>query len=181
MEKDAIGQFLADQKGGRKSEMMLAGRAEFTRLKEKQFAPQPRRSANKVAANSSLRGGTVASAVKTPSPRVATRILHAIGNINCMGKRQPSEIVYRSKGLTVHPSGKGWKPTKTLVYTFAFEFEIEQDEEGWLVATVPALPGCNTQARTEEELIERLREAVELAIEESADPLAHGLFATKRS
>jgi predicted RNase H-like HicB family nuclease len=94
---------------------------------------------------------------------------------------QPSEAVDRSEGLTVKPSGRGWKLQKTLVYTFAFEFEIERDEEGWLIGTVPALPGCHTQARTEEELVERLHEAVELAVEESSDSLAKGLFATKHS
>ena len=98
-----------------------------------------------------------------------------------MVKRQPSEAVNRSQGLTVQPSGRGWKLQKTLVYTFAFEFEVAVDEEGWLVGNVPALPGCRTQARSEDELIERLHEAVELAVEDSSDPLARGLFATKRS
>ncbi|HWM23501.1 MAG TPA: type II toxin-antitoxin system HicB family antitoxin [Chthoniobacterales bacterium] len=97
-----------------------------------------------------------------------------------MGKRKPTAIAYRSNGLTVGPSGRGWKPLRALVYTFAFEFEIEQDEKGWLVGTVPSLPGCYTQARTEEELIERLGEAVELALEESTDPLTRELFALKR-
>jgi predicted RNase H-like HicB family nuclease len=96
-----------------------------------------------------------------------------------MVKRQPSEAVDRSNGLTVQPSGRGWKLQKALVYTFAFEFEIETDEESWLIGNVPALPGCQSQARTEEELIELLHEAVELAIEDSSDPLAKGLFATK--
>lgn len=98
-----------------------------------------------------------------------------------MVKRQPSDAVDRSEGLTVQPFGRGWKLQKTLVYTFAFEFEIETDEEGWLIGTVPALPGCRTQARTEEELIERLHEAVELAIEDSSDRLAKGIFVTKPS
>lgn len=98
-----------------------------------------------------------------------------------MVKRKPSEAVDRSEGLTVQPFGRGWKLQKALVYTFAFEFEIERDEEGWLIGRVPALSGCRTQARTEAELIERLHEAVELAIEDSPDRLAKGLFATKRS
>ncbi|HEY2802237.1 MAG TPA: type II toxin-antitoxin system HicB family antitoxin [Chthoniobacterales bacterium] len=98
-----------------------------------------------------------------------------------MVKRQPSEAVDRSEGLTVQPFGRGWKLQKALVYTFAFEFEIETDEEGWLIGRVPTLPGCQTQARTEEELIGRLHEVVELAIEDSSDRLAKGLFATKHS
>jgi len=39
------------------------------------------------------------------------------------------------------------------------------------------LPGCHTQARTKKELIDRLREAVELALEENGDLLSKALFA----
>lgn len=67
----------------------------------------------------------------------------------------------------------------TLVYSRAFDFRIEQDEQGWLVGTVPELPGCYTQARTESELIDRLREAVELALEENGDSLSRALFAPR--
>ena len=42
---------------------------------------------------------------------------------------------------------------------------IERDEDGWYVATVPALRGCHTQARTLEELIPRVREAIALCLE----------------
>ena len=38
---------------------------------------------------------------------------------------------------------------------------IERDEEGWLVGSVPSLPGCHTQARTQDELVERMQEAIE--------------------
>ncbi|HEX5503758.1 MAG TPA: type II toxin-antitoxin system HicB family antitoxin [Thermomicrobiales bacterium] len=37
----------------------------------------------------------------------------------------------------------------------AFTVVIERDEEGYLVASVPALPGCHTQARSMDELLER--------------------------
>lgn len=39
---------------------------------------------------------------------------------------------------------------------------IERDEEGYYVASVPELRGCHTQARSLDELMERVREAVEL-------------------
>jgi predicted RNase H-like HicB family nuclease len=39
---------------------------------------------------------------------------------------------------------------------------IEQDETGWYVGSVPALPGCHTQGRTIEELTERIKEAIAL-------------------
>jgi len=37
---------------------------------------------------------------------------------------------------------------------------VEQDEEGWFLATVPSLPGCHTQGKTLEEARDRIREAI---------------------
>ena len=51
-----------------------------------------------------------------------------------------------------------------------FNVLIERDEDGYYVATVPALSGCHTQARSLDELMERIREAIALCLEvESAD------------
>ena len=44
---------------------------------------------------------------------------------------------------------------------------IERDDEGWLVASVPELRGCHTQARSLNELMERITEAAELCLEVS--------------
>lgn len=38
---------------------------------------------------------------------------------------------------------------------------IEQDEKGYYVAEVPALPGCLSQGKTHEEAIANIKEAVE--------------------
>jgi len=38
---------------------------------------------------------------------------------------------------------------------------VEQDEDEWLVGSVVELPGCHTQARTSDELMIRIKEAVE--------------------
>lgn len=46
-----------------------------------------------------------------------------------------------------------------------FDVVIERDEEGWYVASVPALRGCHTQARSLDELRERILEAIELCLE----------------
>ncbi|PIQ74891.1 MAG: hypothetical protein CO001_03560 [Candidatus Portnoybacteria bacterium CG_4_8_14_3_um_filter_40_10] len=46
-----------------------------------------------------------------------------------------------------------------------FKVIIEQDEDGYFVASVPALPGCYTQAKTLPELKERVREAILLCLE----------------
>lgn len=42
---------------------------------------------------------------------------------------------------------------------------IEKDEEGWLVSEVVGLPGCHTQARSMDELLERTREAIAAYLE----------------
>ena len=39
---------------------------------------------------------------------------------------------------------------------------IERDEDGYLLATVPALKGCHTQARNLTTLMKRVREVIEL-------------------
>ena len=46
-----------------------------------------------------------------------------------------------------------------------FTVVIEQDEEGYLVGTVPELKGCHTQARSLDELMARVKEAVLLCLE----------------
>ena len=43
-----------------------------------------------------------------------------------------------------------------------FNVIIEQDEEGYFVATVPELRGCHTQARSLDVLMKRVREAIAL-------------------
>jgi predicted RNase H-like HicB family nuclease len=39
---------------------------------------------------------------------------------------------------------------------------IEKDEDGYLVATVPALRGCHTQAKSLDTLMKRTREVISL-------------------
>jgi predicted RNase H-like HicB family nuclease len=51
-----------------------------------------------------------------------------------------------------------------------FNVVVERDSEGFFVATVPALPGCHTQARSLDQLIERVREAIELVLEVEGEP-----------
>lgn len=46
-----------------------------------------------------------------------------------------------------------------------FNVVIERDAAGYYVASVPALPGCHTQAKTLDKLMERIREAAELCVE----------------
>lgn len=46
-----------------------------------------------------------------------------------------------------------------------FDVVIEKDSEGYFVASVPALKGCHTQAKSLDVLMERIREAIELCLE----------------
>jgi len=51
-----------------------------------------------------------------------------------------------------------------------FNVLIERDAEGYYVASVPDLRGCHTQARSLDDLLLRIREAIELCLEvESSD------------
>jgi predicted RNase H-like HicB family nuclease len=50
-----------------------------------------------------------------------------------------------------------------------FTVIIKQDEEEYYVATVPQLHGCHTQARSLDELMARVKEAIELCLEVEAE------------
>ena len=41
-----------------------------------------------------------------------------------------------------------------------FAITLEQDEDGFVVASCPALPGCHSQGRTREEAIANVTEAI---------------------
>ena len=53
--------------------------------------------------------------------------------------------------------------------TKEFQVIIEKDEDGWLIAEVPSLKGCHTQAKTMDSLISRIKEAIELCLEVEKD------------
>ncbi len=46
-----------------------------------------------------------------------------------------------------------------------FNVVIEKDEDGFFVASVPALRGCHTQAKSLDVLMKRIKEAIELCLE----------------
>jgi predicted RNase H-like HicB family nuclease len=51
-----------------------------------------------------------------------------------------------------------------------FDVVIERDSEGYYVASVPQIPACHTQARSLDEVTERIREAIELCLEVEGTP-----------
>jgi len=44
--------------------------------------------------------------------------------------------------------------------TKQFTLVIEKDEDDWLISDVVELPGCHTQAKTMDQLLERTKEAI---------------------
>ena len=46
-----------------------------------------------------------------------------------------------------------------------FTIWIEQDEDGFYVAMVPEIQGCYTQGKTLPEVLERIKEAIEVCLE----------------
>lgn len=46
-----------------------------------------------------------------------------------------------------------------------FAVVIERDEDGYFIGTVPQLRGCHTQAKSLDELMKRMKEAVLLCLE----------------
>lgn len=57
--------------------------------------------------------------------------------------------------------------------TRKFTVLIEKDEDGILVAKVPDIPGCHTQAKSMPKLLERIKEAIELCLEEKKSHNEH--------
>jgi predicted RNase H-like HicB family nuclease len=58
--------------------------------------------------------------------------------------------------------------------TRQFDVDVEKDSAEYFVASVSALPGCHTQAKSLDDLMERIREAIELCFEvqkEISEPL----------
>ncbi|MDQ2079715.1 type II toxin-antitoxin system HicB family antitoxin [Xanthobacteraceae bacterium Astr-EGSB] len=48
-----------------------------------------------------------------------------------------------------------------------FTVIVERDEAGYYVASVPALAGCRTQARSLDELVARVQEAIAVCLEDT--------------
>ena len=59
---------------------------------------------------------------------------------------------------------------------YNFTILIEKDEDGIYVASVPALRGCHTQANTVEELLSRIKEAIELCLDVEREEVMQNEF-----
>jgi predicted RNase H-like HicB family nuclease len=58
-----------------------------------------------------------------------------------------------------------------MQHQYEFTVVLERDEDGMVIATVPALPGCHTAGESEEEALALIQDAIQLHVE---DRLAMG-------
>jgi len=63
--------------------------------------------------------------------------------------------------------------------TKEFNVVIEKDEDGFFVASVPALRGCHTQAKSLDVLMKRIKEAIELCMDVE-DPVSNQFVGVQR-
>ncbi len=52
-----------------------------------------------------------------------------------------------------------------------FSVVIEKDEDGWYVASVPEIQGCYTQGKTIHQVLERIKEAIEVCLEAEGEEI----------
>jgi predicted RNase H-like HicB family nuclease len=57
-----------------------------------------------------------------------------------------------------------------------FDVVVELDADGYYVASVPALQGCHTQARSLDKLMVRIQEAIALCLEVEGKPAMPNKF-----
>ena len=61
-----------------------------------------------------------------------------------------------------------------------FNVVIERDADGYFVASVPSLKGCHTQAKSLDELVSRIKEAIELCLEVGDEPVNNEFIGVQR-
>lgn len=59
---------------------------------------------------------------------------------------------------------------------YNFTILIEKDEDGIYIASAPSLKGCHTQAKSVEELLPRIKEAIGLCLEVEKEELLQNEF-----
>jgi predicted RNase H-like HicB family nuclease len=77
---------------------------------------------------------------------------------------QQAHRILVNLGFDVHqwpqPASAPSAETRTTEATAKFAVSFETDEDGYFVASCPALPGCHSQGRTRQEATSNIREAI---------------------
>ena len=61
-----------------------------------------------------------------------------------------------------------------------FNIIIEKGEDGYFIAEVVELPGCHTQAKDMNEIIERIKEAISLYLEVERDEIKNNFIGIQK-
>ena len=99
------------------------------------------------------------------------QLLHLVTGLPYTGffNAQYAHHILKKLGFTVRslelknevdPVLRTARRTATMEDTLKFAITLEQDEDGFIVASCLALPGCHSQGRNEEEAITNIREAI---------------------
>jgi len=78
--------------------------------------------------------------------RILTKLGYAVKLLPSKGELEPAHRIVTDTDTT----GEAMK----------FIVTLEQDEDGYVVACCPALPGCYSQGKTDEEAISNIKEAI---------------------
>lgn len=52
----------------------------------------------------------------------------------------------------------------------SFDVLVERGLDGWVIASVPGIPGCHTQGKTKAQALERIKEAIQLCVADGQVP-----------
>ena len=111
------------------------------------------------------------------NPNGALRVRHQAQHVAALGARLRAAARQRGRQrhLALRPrlgrgSGvRGILGTRCHMAQREFTVVVEEDEDGVLVGLVPELRGCYSQGRTLEELMERMKEVIQLCLEDETD------------
>jgi antitoxin HicB len=97
--------------------------------------------------------------------------IHLVTGLSYTGDfgAQDAHRILKKLGFTIHTMQveEGTRSTRRVITntvksegTTKLAVTLEKDEDGYIVVSCPALPGCYTQGRTEEEAIANIKEAI---------------------
>jgi predicted RNase H-like HicB family nuclease len=111
----------------------------------------------------------------------AQSLLHAQAQLIKGTKRLRFHVIVCSRKQMINssPGGKVLAEIGDQQMTKEFNVVIEKDEDGYFVASVPALRGCHTQAKSLDVLMKRIKEAIELCLEVE-DPVSNQFVGVQR-
>lgn len=72
------------------------------------------------------------------------------------------------------------RPTNNMGKEREFNVIIERGEDGYYLSEIVELPGCHTQAKTMDQLIQRTKEAIELYLEATKETVKESFIGVQR-